>query len=157
MFKSLSLRELMDIPLPNRTAQKRLLFRPDLQDVEHVYDLLNEQVFNNVLIRPNIKLGKCREYWGMCYGEDKPYENGTYCRIKLSDKWYSVQWMVTMLAHEMSHQFQWDVYSHGRTNRVMSHGPSFYRYQQRLYRHNISVKTTYSSGMWFRTQDMFKS
>lgn len=157
MFKSLSLQELMDTPLPNLTAQKRLLFRPDLQDVEHVYDLLNEQVFNNVLIRPNIKLGKCREYWGMCYGEDNPYNNGTYCRIKLSDKWYSVQWMVTMLAHEMSHQYQWDIYSHGRKTRVMSHGPSFYRYQMNMYRHNISIKTTYSSGMWFRTQDLFKS
>ena len=153
----MSLRDLMDTPLPNLTAQKRLLFRPDLQDVEHVYDLINQHVFNNVLIRPNIKLGKCREYWGMCYGEDEPYDTGTFCRIKLSDKWYSIQWMVTMLAHEMAHQYQWDIYSHGRKNRVMSHGPSFYLYQLRLYKHSISLKTCYSTKQWMKTQDLFKS
>ena len=157
MFKSLSLRELMDLPLPKLTAQKRLLFRPDLEDVEHVYDLINEHVFDNILIRPNIKLGTCRDYWGMCYGEDNPYYNGTYCRIKLSDKWYCAQWMVTMMAHEMSHQFQWDVFSHGRKNRIMSHGPSFYRYQLKLWEHNISIKTCYSTRLWFQKQDLFKA
>lgn len=151
MFKSLTLQELMDLPLPSLTAQKRLLFRPDLDDVKHVYNLLNEKIFNDTLNRPNIILGKCRGYWGMCYGETKPYKNGSYCKIKLSDKWYSAQWMIVTLAHEMSHQYQWDNYT------IMNHGPSFYRHQFKLYRYDIPLKRSYSTGRWFDKQDLFQT
>ena len=158
MLIGLSLIEIMDLPLPKLSVQKKLGYKPTQEEVDYLYDLINKDVFDNMLPKPELKLGaRCRKFWGMCYGEEKPCVNGSYCRIKLMDKWYCVQWLVTILAHEMCHQYQWDVYSANRRNRVISHGPSFYLFQMKLKKHNISLKAHYSTKRWLETQDLFKS
>ena len=161
-FTSLDLAEIMELPLPSITMQKRLQYRPSVNDVIHVYDILNHYAFDNQLTRPKIEiLPRCRKYWGMCMGETSAQaENGSYCKIRLMDKWYCPQWMVTILAHEMAHQYQWDVEGpkreHNGKHWLMSHGPSFFQFRNRLAECNVPLKTTHASKRWFTHQDMFK-
>jgi hypothetical protein len=157
MPTSKSLVELMLTPLPNITAQKRLTYRPSLKEVIKTYDLLNREIFNNELHRPEIQLGIRRKAWGWCQGFIKYRDTGSRCIIKLSDKWYCKQWMITVLAHEMSHQYQWDIIALQREEQgkdaIMSHGPSFFIYRKRMKEHGIHLKVAHRWRKWFKYQD----
>lgn len=156
-----SLSDMMHIPLPSITKQKRLLFRPTVQDAVHVYTLLNEKVFYNELYIPEIYVvPRCRKYWGMCMGDVEVYETGSLCEIELMDKWFCPQWFVTVIAHEMAHQHQWDIEGPRRYKKgkefLMSHGPTFFRFRDRMNRQGIPLKTAHSMRRWFKYQDLFK-
>lgn len=151
-----SLAELMDTPLPSLTEQKRLTYRPSLREVYRVFDQLNKEIFQNKLTKPEIELGIRRQCWGVCVGYVRPRETGSYCVIKLSDKWYCKQWMIAILAHEMSHQYQWDIIGPKRSRKgldfLMSHGPTFFLHRDRMLKHNIPLKVAFRKGRWFRHQ-----
>ena len=164
MFKlsEYSLPDIMDLPLPSISNQKRLLFRPTLNDARHVYMLLNEKVFYSELHMPDIYImPRRRKYWGMCLGDILPYETGSLCEIELMDKWFCPQWFVTVIAHEMAHQHQWDVEGPKRYRKgkafLMSHGPTFFRFRDRMKRYGIPLKTSHSMRKWFKHQDLFKA
>jgi hypothetical protein len=76
------------------------------------------------------------------------------------DKWYSRQWLITVLAHEMCHQYQWDVQGLERLKKgkepIMSHGPSFFVFRDKLKEHGIALKSAHSKRRWFLHQNMFK-
>jgi hypothetical protein len=157
-----SLSDIMHLPLPTITEQKLLLYRPTYKDALHVYSLLNEQVFSNELAVPNINIrGRRKKYWGMCVAEHDLEQPGTYCHIELMDKWYCPQWFVTTIAHEMAHQHQWDIEGPKRVlegkNHLMSHGPTFFRFRDKLEKHYIPLKTAHSMRKWFKYQDLFKT
>lgn len=159
---SLSLNDIMDLPLPNISIQKRLYYRPSINEIMHVYDMLNYHAFDGQLNRPVIQMvPRCRKYWGMCMGTvTKNPAQGSYCKIRIMDKWFCPQWMVTTLAHEMVHQHQWDIEGPIRESNgkdwLMSHGPSFFKFRNRLAEHYIPLKTAHSIRCWFQHQDMFK-
>lgn len=161
-YSHLTLPELMSIPLPPLTEQKRLYFRPPARFVHHVYELLNYYIFNNELKKPTILIApRRRNYWGMCVGHMHVQRTGSYCEIDLMDKWISVQWMVATLAHEMAHQYQWDILGPERhyegKDFLMSHGPSFFMFRDALERQNIPLKTAHSQRRWYKHQDLFKT
>jgi hypothetical protein len=161
-YESLTLKELMASPLPPISYQKRLLFRPTLAEAKYTYNLLNEQVFASELIRPTIILGpRRRKWWGMCEGSIDQHSNGSYCKIQLMDKWFCRQWFITVLAHEMAHQYQWDINGPERAEAgkdwIMSHGPSFFAFRNRLEEHDIPLKTAQRMRKWFKYQDMLKT
>lgn len=156
-----SLTEIMELPLPPLHLQRRLLYKPTKSEVRHVYETINNLVFDNELRMPKIILAeRCRKYWGMCIADTKLQYTGSYCHIKLMDKWFCPQWMVTTLAHEMCHQYQWDIEGPKRAKEgkeyIMSHGPSFFLFRDRLAKHNISLKTSHGQKRWFKHQDLFK-
>ncbi len=156
-----SLEEMMEIPLPTITEQKRLVYRPSKNEARHVYELLNCNVFNNELKMPNIYLAaRCRKYWGMCMGETTMFRTGSYCEIQLMDKWFCPQWFVTTLAHEMCHQHQWDIDGPLRNDNgqdcLMSHGPTFFRFRDKLAEVGISLKRHHRMRKWFLHQNFFK-
>ena len=157
-----ALTDIMDYPIPSFTEQKRLMYRPTHRDVVHVYHQLNEHVFGNSLRVPKIEVqSHCRKYWGQCSGEIYLQRTGSFCHIRMMDKWFCPQWMVTILAHEMSHQYQWDVIgpelsADGRDH-LMSHGPSFFTFRDELSAVNIPLKTAHSQRKWFKYQDLFKT
>ena len=156
-----SIEDIMHLPLPNITCQKRLLYRPHIQDILHVYSLINESVFRNELSIPEIMVKPYRQkYWGMCIGEAEIQKNGTYCRFDIMDKYYCPQWLVTIIAHEMVHQYQWDIEGPKRQRKgkhsLMSHGPSFFKFRDRLSNFGVPLKTAHSMRKWFKYQDMFK-
>ena len=161
-YEGLTLKELMDTPLPLVSYQRRLMFRPTLAEAKYTYNLLNKQVFANSLHMPTLYIApRRRTYWGMCEGSINQYSTGSYCEIKLMDKWHCRQWFVTILAHEMAHQHQWDVNGPARAiegkDWLMSHGPSFFTFRNRLAEHNIPLKTSHSKRRWFKNQDLFKT
>jgi hypothetical protein len=104
---------------------------------------------------------RCRKYWGMCYAsyEIVKYRK-TYCKIRLMDKWFCKQWLITTLAHEMVHQYQWDIDGTKRERegkeRLMSHGPSFYAHRERLAKHGISLKVGHGQKRWLKHQSFAK-
>lgn len=77
------------------------------------------------------------------------------------DKWYCRQWLITTLAHEMCHQYQWDIIGEqrisGGKDRLMSHGPSFFIFRDKLKDQGISLKTAHRSRKWFRYQNLFRA
>jgi|694.fasta_scaffold01334_30 hypothetical protein len=162
MSKESQIKRLMAQELPSRTYQKRLSYRTSKREVQHLFKLLNEEVFNNKLPTPEFEiLPRCRKYWGYCVGLSGVIEkNKSSCLIRLSDKWFCKQWLIATLAHEMCHQYQWDVESFKRhklgLEPLMSHGPSFFIYKQKLKEVNIPLKRAFGMRRWFRHQNLYK-
>ena len=148
------LRKMMQEPLPPISHQKRLRYRITQEDAIAAYKVINKEVFNNALDMPEILVkSHRRKYWGMCHGEYEKIKNRkTLCWIELMDKWYCKQWFITILAHEMCHQYQWDIFSKDREDRLMSHGPSFFVYRDKLKEHGVSLKKWHRRNKWFTTQ-----
>lgn len=148
----------MQEPLPSVTAQKRLSYRTSKSEAIKIFKIINEEVFDNKLALPDIIVkSHCKKYWGMCHGEyEKIKYRKTLCWIELMDKWYCRQWFITILAHEMCHQAQWDLDGVKREEqgkgRIMSHGPSFFEYRDKLAEHGIILKKWHRRNKWFRTQ-----
>jgi hypothetical protein len=162
MFRKPVLLDMMREELPSIGYQKRLSYRTDYNEVVSLYRLINKTIFNNKLIMPTIEvMPRCRTYWGMCFGSvEMPTNRKSYCKIRLMDKWYCKQWLISTLAHEMCHQYQWDVQGLQRLHQgkepIMSHGPSFFVYRDKLAKHGISLKRSHSRRKWFKRQDFFK-
>jgi hypothetical protein len=156
------LRVIMSFDLPSKTLQRRLPYRPDIDEVLYTYEKLNRYVFDRALKQPEITINSIQKAWGVCYGLEKiDINTGSNCKIRLMDKWFCIQWMVTTLAHEMCHQFQWDIYGPEREEIgkrwLMSHGPSFLEHRTRLAEYNIPLKVSHSKRLWFKYQDLFAS
>lgn len=154
-----SLKSLMDKEIPNRTYQRRRLYRPNLQEVQALYRCINREIFYNKLTMPTIVIKQLQGAWGECEGIDGPkLKTRSKCIIRLADKWYCQQWLINTLAHEMVHQYQWDIYSKIREKRgqksIMSHGPSFYIWRKKLLKFNIHLKETGDHFKWFKTQNI---
>jgi hypothetical protein len=152
----------MEMELPKIREQKRLCFRPSRNFLHHTYEMLNYDVFENTLRKPQLMMeGNRKNYWGMCLGQVHRTSNGSYCQIEMMDKWFCVQWFVTTLAHEMVHQYQWDILGPEREKQgkdwLMSHGPTFFDFKDHMKSYNISLKTAHSQRKWFKHQNLFKA
>jgi|688.fasta_scaffold679500_2 hypothetical protein len=162
-LKKFTLKEFMHAPLPSLTDQRKKLYRPTKREVKHFYKLINQDIFKNKLTMPTIELVSHRKYLGLCQGKNrwgKPYDTGSYCTIKLIDKFYCRQWFITTLAHEMVHQYQWDILSGKRRKQgkspIMSHGPSFYVWKTKLNKFSIPLKKHFKLHKWFQYQQLDK-
>ena len=162
MFSRYELSELMQEELPSIGYQKRLSYRTDYDEVVYLYRLINHKIFNNKLIMPEIEvMPRCRKYWGMCFATvNMPTKTKSFCKIRLMDKWYCKQWLITTLAHEMCHQYQWDRQGPKRLREgkepILSHGPSFFVFRDKLAKHGITLKNAHSRRRWFKHQNLFK-
>jgi hypothetical protein len=117
-------------------------------DAVEAYHLLNKYVFDNVLNCPKFNIKRTRGYWGMCDGRmDMSDERFFVEEIILSKKFTHKAMFVATLAHEMVHQWQWEVlspqrYEEGKTP-IMSHGPSFYAWRKPLHKYLIPLTRAY--------------
>lgn len=154
------LRAALEAPLPSITYQKRKSFRINDEDVKYAYKIINRYVFDNELRKPNVILGRTRLYWGMCIGHSFMQDSGSFCTIKLTDKFYSVHWFLNTLAHEMAHQYQWDVITPERLAEgrppIISHGPTFFMWKERMAYYGLTLKTAHSMHRWFKHQEFSK-
>jgi len=154
------IRAIMATPLPGITYQRRKQFRPTDAEVDYAYDIINKYVFDGVLKKPVIKLKTIHKAWGMCHWMFTEQQRGTHCKIDLMDKWFCPQWFMNTLAHEMVHQYQWDVYrwqhleTHGRPmfEGSNAHGPSFFMFRERFDYYDLTLKTWFGQKRWFRHQ-----
>ena len=157
------IRYIMESPLPSITYQRRKSFRPTYSDINYAYNIINRYVFDNALKQPKIEQGTLRKAWGYCNWLDEE-RNGTSCHIKLMDKWFCSQWFLNTLAHEMVHQYQWDIYRwehldyYGRPmyEKSGAHGPSFYAWRDRFEHYGLNLKISFGQKRWFKHQDFTK-
>jgi SprT-like family len=158
------IRSIMATPLPSITYQRRKLFRPSYEDINYAYNIINRYVFDNQLRKPFIEQKSTHKAWGWCKWEDQEQQNGSWCHIRLSDKWFCQQWFMNTLAHEMVHQYQWDYYrwdhleEYGRQMNVYSggHGPSFYMWRDRFEHYGLNLKVAFGQKRWFLHQNFNK-
>lgn len=162
MYQNTTLKELMSRELPGLTYQRKMQYVTDIREVRALFRLINSSIFNDKLPMPKIIVkSRLREMWGQCYGADTVYsKDKSRCVILLSERWYCRHWLIMALAHEMVHQWQWDIYSKKRMKQglepIMSHGPSFYKWKEKLRKHGIPLKTFNDHNKWFQTQHLFK-
>lgn len=151
---------MMQTPLPSITYQKRKSYKPDIDEVNYIYDKVNMYVFNNELRRPPIVLGHWKGFWGECTGYDEFTNYGTFCKIKISKSWFCLQWLVTTVAHEMAHQYEWDIigdyYEEQGKERRMTHRQAFFIHKRQMAHFGIDLKTAHSQRRWFKYQDFTK-
>ena len=151
---------IMATPLPSITYQRRKCFRPKHSEVIYAYNVLNKHIFDNQLVCPSIQLGSMRKVMGLCYWEQEQQETGSHCRIRLYDKWFCVQWFMNTLAHEMIHQYQWDITHWHKGEHVYeysgAHGPSFYQWRDRFEHYGLTLKIGFGQKRWFKHQDFKK-
>lgn len=152
------IRSIMEAQLPGITYQRRKLFRPSIDDTLCAYKMINRYVFSNQLRRPIIELGQTQKCWGYCQWEKQPVWNGSWVKIKLSNKWFCPQWFLNTLAHEMVHQWQWDIYrwQYGLPENSGGHGPSFFAWRDEFAYYGLTLKTAFGQRRWFRHQDFNK-
>ncbi len=160
----------MNASLPCVSEQKRLPYRPHPDEVNSLYRAINKHIFDNALTQPQITLGTLQKIWGRCNWQDSRQrrgswgKTGTWCTIDLYDKWFCPQWFCNTLAHEMVHQWQWDIYrwehrdKFGREMHTDSgaHGPSFFLWRDVFEDWGMSLKTAHGQRRWFRKQNLFK-
>lgn len=152
----------MSEKLPLISHQRKRSYKTSYDEVVEMYKVLNKTVFKNKLIMPEIIVkARCREYWGMCHSITMlPKTGKTNVKIVLNEKWYCKQWLVMTLAHEMCHQYQWDVIGPERVKAgkspIMSHGPSFFIHRDRLEKFDIPLKRSHGTKKWFQHQNLFK-
>jgi hypothetical protein len=150
------IRAIMESPLPSITYQRRLQFRPSHADINYAYNKLNFYLFDNQLRRPEIVKGTRRKTWAFCMWEHEEQDSGSHCVIKIMDKWFCPQWFIQTLAHEMVHQYQWDIDrfdGYGVNENSGSHGPSFFAHRERFSHYGLHLKTAYGMKRWFKWQD----
>jgi len=158
------IRKIMAQPLPSITYQKRKSFRPSDDEIIYAYNLINKYVFDGVLKRPQITKGSLKQAWGYCQWLPQEQDTGSWCQIRLMDKWFCPQWFMNTLAHEMVHQYQWDVdrWAHidryGRGPNMLSgaHGPSFFEWRDQFAHYDLYLKTWFGQKRWFKYQDFKK-
>ena len=154
------IRAIMEAELPSITYQRRLGFRPSNKDINYIYNKLNFYLFDNRLRRPVITQGSRRQTWGFCNWDEELHDTGSYTTIKLMDKWFCPAWFVQTLAHEMVHQYQWDITRFeeydGKMPESGAHGPSFFAHRERFDYYCLRLKTAYGMKRWFKHQDWYK-
>jgi hypothetical protein len=149
----------MDKELPNLEYQRARKYRPKLREIKAIFRCINREVFYGQLKLPKFEIKAMRGAWGACEGKSGVrYKTRSNCVIHLNDRWYCRQWLINTLAHEMVHQYQWDIYSRIRIQNgqppIMSHGPSFYIWRKKLLKYDIHLKTTGDHEKWLKTQNM---
>ena len=156
-------RKIMAAPLPSITYQRRKSFRPNEADVTYAYDIINRHVFDNALQRPDIQSRTMHKTWGFCAWNWDDQGNGSHCNIVLMNKWFCPQWFMQTLAHEMVHQWQWDIYRWqqleiGKEIYLGSgaHGPSFFAWRERFEYYGLNLKRYHRMKKWFKYQDFSK-
>ena len=162
MYHNITLKELMSCDLPSLTFQRKVSYRAEIREVKALYRLINATIFNDRLVMPKLVIKpRLQGAWGECYGADTPFVNNkSRCIIYLSERWYCRQWLILTLAHEMVHQYQWDIISKRRNKEglesIMSHGPTFFQWRDKFKKYGLPLKTYNSYGKWFKTQHLFK-
>ena len=154
------LMRLLETPLPSISRQRRKPYRPTEQEINRIYSLMNRVVFDGQMTRPRIVTGREVDALGWCIGMRPPTRTRSGCVIRLTDKWFSVHWLIFVMAHEMCHQYQWDILGPQRQAQgrrpMMSHGPSFLMHRQRLVEIGVPLLKKVYMYRWFQYQDLKK-
>ena len=150
--------DLMNSDLPNLSQQKRKTYKTDKREVTKFFKIINEEIFNNKL-KKQIKT-RITNYWGMCIGVQATTKKRSGCELIITQNHFCKQWLIMIIAHEMAHQYQWDIIGLERMKKglepIMSHGPTFYKHKNKFLKHEIPLKRVIHSKIWFTKQNLLK-
>jgi len=125
---------IMESELPDFSKRPRL-YRPKLKDAKLYYKLLNRHIFENQLTPTRIKLIGMRDCWGYCSNQGSAGDVHA-SEIHLARRFPCVQFFIAVVAHEMIHQYQWEIETPIRRNRGLrpcwGHGDSFFRWKNKF-------------------------
>ena len=149
----------MKIEFPSFEDQVRLETRLTLEEFRYAFNLLNDEVFGARLLLPEIKISPECDQEAYCTAECDIQPSGSYCHFEFVNRSPCIQWAIMILAHEMCHQYQWDIIGEHRTvheskPRLLSHGPSFFIKRPELAKLGIPLKRQYSRKKVFDRQDI---
>jgi len=119
-------------------------FSPTQEFAQETYAMLNRYIFDNGLKPVPLVIKRTRGYWGITDGRvDTVNDEYRVHNIRLCNKYPVRAMFVATLAHEMIHQFQWDILSNERYDQgkppIMSHGPSFFAWKPALAEYHIPL------------------
>ena len=152
----------MNSKLPPLSTQKRFVYRTCENEINVLFDELNFLIFDYKLPIPQFKfIKRLVKFWGVCESTDhipNIDSNNSDCIIHISEKWYCRQWLITHFAHEMVHQYQWDIhrFDYGMPTDSGAHGPSFFAWRDRFEFYGLNLKTAHGQKRWFKHQDFTK-
>ena len=160
-MKTDKLNQLMNTTLPSISFQKRKKYKTTITEVRKIYKIINTEIFNNKLPMAKLIVKKrINDAWGYCIGVNFPTKTKSGCTITICQNWYCKQWLIATIAHEMSHQYQWDVIGYNRLQKnkepLMSHGPTFYKFRNKMNRVGIPLKRVIHGRNWFKKQNLLK-
>jgi hypothetical protein len=145
--------KLLNTPLPSKRVQRRASYRPTKEQMHLIFDILNDVLFEGKLARPSIQQRSIK-VWGLCSVYDDPK---LFSRIKISNECFCVQWFTLILAHEMVHQYQWEIDGPEVTKSgreiMVDHNESFFKFTDKFNEHGIPLREAYSKHLWFKHQD----
>ena len=122
-----------------------------------IWEALNHAVFNGVLEFPEkiiIQDRKKWDFWGECEGWQRGHRYGPHYTkaIRLQKTYLDPKRFIDVMAHEMVHQYEWDI-----LNKSMTHRQSFFMWREQLDKFNIDLKTYHVQRRWFKFQSFKKS
>jgi hypothetical protein len=114
-----------------------LTYETTIEDCQKWFNILNREIFNNVLppvheIDIRWRRG-CHAYY--YYNEKLPGNGMT--RLLMNKRYKSKQFFVEVLAHEMVHHHQY-IY-----NEEMGHGSSFFKWRDRFNKKGLNLVKAY--------------
>jgi len=132
---------MMEQPIPSKIEYRQLNYRPTIHKLNKTYDILNHVLFDNELEKCHLNVRGIRQAWGCAYPLKRNGVHKTY--IEVLDKLPCEQFMVAVLAHEMVHQWQWDIVEPKRKLKkyLADHGKAFYSWKSKFENYGINFGT----------------
>lgn len=149
------LKKIMSTKLPSKAEQRKLPYKVSKYQLKKMYKIINKELFNDRLPTPRLTIKESyKGAMGHCEANVVPPRGArrSSCEIVLTDRWYCKQWCLITLAHEMVHQYQWDI-----LRREMSHGPSFYAFRKHFKKKGVPLYKYLGVSCWFKTQKFFNA
>ena len=144
MYHNITIKKLLSEEAHNFCVRKGTLYKTNIREIKALYRLINATIFNDSLVMPEIKLVRLRNAWAYCEGDECPFsKNKTRCTIYVHENWYRKNYLISTIAHEMVHQYQWDIISRKRQKQglcsIMSHGPTFFQWRDAFNKHGLQL------------------
>lgn len=135
--------KVMQLSMPDERELTLCRFYPTKKDIKFFYKALNRHIFNDALEMPKFEIARLRGLWGECMGSWDESANKFDTVIRINNRHRCLQMFVTVLAHEMVHQYQWEADGQRRADKqlepLMSHGPSFFKWRKKLAKFQIPL------------------
>lgn len=110
------------------------LYETTMEDCERWFKILNREIFDNELEPLDaIEIGRRKG----SYAIYEYFEDETYCRILMKDRYRSKKMFVEVLAHEMVHHYQ------ALNDEPVGHGPTFHRWRKKLNKKGLQLVRAY--------------
>ena len=121
------------------TSNESTIYETTEQDCQHWFEILNEEIFENKLLpldEIDIRWRRGTFAFYECVTDTK---NASFLRTRLcmNKRYKSKQFFVSILAHELIHHYQ------ALYNEPLGHGPSFFRWSEKLNKKGIKLTKAY--------------